>query len=117
MEVKGFIERATKIARGLEESLKIISDNQINKVEFDFNKPNVAVVVKIKNSSDKEIATIKVGNPTISPGVTSLEQTTVNIKGVQTLLVSSEINTYAESLHWCWKHYGKDKEEIKDDNR
>lgn len=116
MNTEGFIERATKTASGLEESLKSISDNQINKVEFDFNKPNVAVVVKIKNLSNKEIATIKVGNPTIIPRVTSLEQTTVNIKGIQSLSILSEINTYAESLHWCWKRYGEDKEENKNEN-
>lgn len=116
MNTEGFIERATKIAGDLEFNLKRVSENQINKVELDFNKHNVAFVVKIKNSGNKEVATIKVGNSTITPRVSSLEQTTVNIKGVQSLSISLKISSFAEAMHWCWKNYGEDKEVLLNDN-
>lgn len=102
MATEGFIERATKVAGDLENNLKRISGNQIYKVEIDFNKPNVAAVVKIKNSNNKEVATIKVGNSTITPKVSSLEQTTVNVKGVQSLSILLVIDIYATLFHEAW---------------
>lgn len=103
MTTEVFIERATKIAGDLECNLKRVSENQINKVELDFKKHNLALVVKIKNLSDKEIATIKVGNATIAPRVSSLEQTTVNVKGVQSLSILLVIDIYAILFHEAWK--------------
>lgn len=99
----GFDKGMTEIAEDLSDALKRESDNQINKVELDFNKPNVAAVVKIKNLNDKEIATIKIGNSTITPRVSDLEQTTVNVKGVQSLSILSAIDFYADHMHKVWK--------------